>query len=234
MSRRLTMVATGGLIGAAAFLALGTAVSGSGWFSRLYLWNAGSICTPAAVTQQQITQPFAAGNRLIIDLPASVRYQPAEKAEMVVSGDSALIDHVHIESGRLSLDCAPGLSAPQLDVQLSGPAITRWDVLGSSDLTLAQINQPELEVNIQGSGNASATGSADKVNLSISGSSEVRFKDLIAHSVIVRIRGSSDVRVTAQADAEVYISGDGLVEVSGNPTMRRAEIEGNGNIVQIP
>jgi hypothetical protein len=77
---------------------------------------------------------------------------------------------------------------------LSGPAITRWDVLGNSDLTLLQINQPKLHVNIKGSGSSSASGIAGAVNLSISGPGEARFEGLTAKSATVQIRGSGDAR----------------------------------------
>ncbi len=234
MTRTLAIIATGGLIGAAAFLTLGTVLSGPDWASAAYLWNGESTCEPASGTRQQVTLPFVAGDRLVIDLPGSIQYQPGMKAEVVVTGDSALLSHVSIESGRLGLDCAPGGSASRLDVKLSGPAIARWDLFGNSDLTLSQINQPELQVNIKGSGNSTATGITDAVNLSISGSGEARFEGLTAKTATVQIRGSGDAKVTAQADADVSIYGSGNVELSGHPTMKRAEIKGSGRIVQIP
>lgn len=234
MNRTLAFVATAGLIGAAAFLTLGTVLSGSGWASASYLWNGGSTCERASGTQQQVKLPFVAGDRLVIDLPGSVHYQPGEKAEAVVSGDSVLLDHLRIESSRLGLDCDPGWFASRLDVKLSGPAITRWDLLGDVDLTLSQINQPELQVSIKGSGKSFATGTTDTVDLSISGSGEARFEGLAAKSVLVQIRGSGDAKLNAQTDADVSISGNGNIELSGHPTMRRAEIRGNGRIVQLP
>ncbi|MGK9049967.1 GIN domain-containing protein [Neorhizobium petrolearium] len=234
MTRTLAFVATAGLIGAAAFLTLGTALSGSGWASASYLWNGGSTCEPANGTQQQVTLPFVAGDRLVINLPGTIHYRSDEKAEAIISGDSALLNHLRIESGRLSLDCDPGWIASRLDVKLSGPAIARWDVLGNSELALSQINQPELRVSIEGSGSSSATGIADAVNLSISGSGEAQFEGLTAKSVTVRIRGSGDAKMTAQVDADVSVYGNGNVELSGQPAMRRAEIKGNGRIVQVP
>ncbi|WP_137131600.1 DUF2807 domain-containing protein [Rhizobium sp. FY34] len=234
MNRKLAFMATAGLIGAAGLLTLGTALSGSGWASAAYVWNRGSTCEPASGTQQQITLPFVSGDRLVIDLPGSVHYRPGEKAEVIVSGDPALVSHVRIESGRLGLDCAPGWSATPLDVKISGPSITRWDLLGNSDLSLSHINQPELYVDIKGSGNATATGVVGTVTLGIFGSGEARFKDLTAQSASVQIRGSGDATLTAKVDADVSIAGSGNVELSGHPAMRRAEINGNGRIVQVP
>lgn len=234
MTGKLTFIATAGLIGAAGFLALGTALSGSGWASSAYLWNSAATCAPASGTQRQITLPFVSEDGLAIEVPGNVHYSPGEKAEAVISGDSALIDHLKIESGRLALDCDPGWFGSQFDVKLSGPAITRWDLLGSANLTLAHIDQPQLQVSIKGSGNVSAAGTTDAVDIGIFGSGKARFEGLIVKSATVQIRGSGDASVNATSDADVSISGSGNVEVSGHPAMRRAEIRGSGRIVQVP
>jgi len=82
-----------------------------------------------------VTLHFVVGDRLAIELSGSVHHRPGEKAGAVVTGDSALLGHLRIESGRLGLDCVPGRSASRLDVKLLGPAIIRWDLLGGGDLT---------------------------------------------------------------------------------------------------
>lgn len=234
MTSKLTFVATTGLIGAVAFLALGTALSGFGWASPATLWNGGVTCTPMSGTQRQVTRSFVSGDKLVIELPGTIHYQPGDKAEAVISGDAALVDHLKIESGRLGLDCDPGWFASGLDVRLSGPAINRWDLLSNVDLTLSHIAQPQLQVNIKGSGNVAASGTTDAVDLSISGSGDARFQELIVRSATVQIRGSGVAKVNATSDADVSISGSGKVELSGTPAMRRAEIKGSGRIVQVP
>jgi carbon monoxide dehydrogenase subunit G len=235
MTRTLAFVATTGLIGAAAFLTLGIALAGPSWTDTVGLWGIGeSTCGPATSARQEITLPFATSDSLAIHMPASVHYQPSDKAEAVISGDPALLDNVRFEAGELSLDCEPGWFAPRLEVKLSGPPISIWELRGSGDLALSQINQPKLQLSIKGSGSASATGTADSVDLSISGSGEARFVDLTAKSAKVDIRGSGDARLTAQVDADVSISGSGDVELFGRPVMRRSEIRGSGSIRQIP
>ncbi|PTE09761.1 GIN domain-containing protein [Mesorhizobium helmanticense] len=235
MTGKLAFIATTGLIGAVVFLALGIGLSGPGWANAGGWWIAGqSTCGAATSTRREVTLPFSAGDSLTIDLPASVHYQPGDKAEAVVSGDSALLDHVRMEGGRLSLDCEPGWFASRLDVSLSGPAISEWKVLGSGDLALSQINQPELRLSIRGSGSVTATGVAQTVGLDISGSGSGELKDLIAQSARIEIRGSGDAQITAQADADVSISGSGDVELYGHPTMRRSQVRGSGSITQVP
>ncbi|MBB3612650.1 DUF2807 domain-containing protein [Rhizobium sp. BK602] len=235
MTGKLAFVATTGLIGAVVLLALGIGLSGQDWADARYLWGAmPSTCAPAASSKQEITLPFTASDSLAIDLPASVRYQPGDKAEAIVSGDPDLVDHVRLQGGRLDLDCDPGRSSSRLEVSLSGPAITDWKLIGSGDLTLSQLNQPQLRLSIRGSGNVAASGAADTVGLEISGSGAARLKELAAQSARIDVHGSGDVQVTAKADADVSISGSGNVELFGRPVVRRSQIRGSGSIVQVP
>ncbi|NTG48152.1 DUF2807 domain-containing protein [Agrobacterium rhizogenes] len=235
MTGRLAFVATAGLIGAVVFLALGIGLSGRDWAEARHLWGAmPSTCGSAASTSQQVILPFTAVDRLVINLPASVRYQPGDKAEAIISGDPALLDHVRMEGGKLSLDCDPGWVDTRLDVSLSGPAIADWKLLGSGNLTLSQINQPLLRLSIRGSGSVAATGAADTVGLEISGSGAARLKNLTAKSAEIKVRGSGDVQLAAQVDADVSISGSGNVELFGRPVLRRSEIRGSGRIRQVP
>jgi hypothetical protein len=235
MSGKLAFVATTGLIGAVVLLTVGIGFSGRDWADARQLWGAmPSTCGSAASTRQQVTLPFTAADSLIIDLPASVRYQPGDRAEAVVSGAPALLDHVRMEDGRLSLDCDPGWSTPRLEVALTGPAITHWELRGNVDLSMAQIDQRELQLNIRGSSSVAASGATETVGLNISGSGDAELKSLTSQSAQIEIRGNGKVQVTAQADADVSISGNGFIELFGHPKLRRSEIRGNGRIVQMP
>jgi carbon monoxide dehydrogenase subunit G len=235
MTGKLAFVATAGLVGAALFLAAGIGLAGPDWVNAGGSWIGGqSTCGAITSVRKEVTLPFSANDSFTIALPASVRYQPGDKAEAVVSGDSTLIDHVRMEGSRLTLDCETGWFSPRLEVSLSGPAISDWKLTGSGDLALSQINQPQLRLNIRGSGSVAATGTTQTVDLQISGSGSGRLKNLIAQSAQIEIRGSGDAEVTAQADADVSISGSGDVDLYGHPTMRRSEVRGSGSITQVP
>jgi hypothetical protein len=234
MAGKLTLVAAGGLAGAVVLLAVGAGLSGQGWRGMRHLWAMSSACGATASTARQVTFPLAGNDTLTIALPASVRYQPGGKAEIVVTGDSAFLGHVRLEGDRLDFDCDPGWFTSKLDVTVSGPAIKDWSLLGRGDLTLSQIDQPQLRLDIRGSGSVAATGTVDSVDLDIAGSGEARLKQLTAKSARIDIRGSGDAEVTAQTDADVSISGSGNVELSGHPVLRRSEIRGSGRITQVP
>ncbi|MER9052039.1 DUF2807 domain-containing protein [Mesorhizobium sp. M0923] len=235
MTGKLAFVAAAGLAGAALFLAVGIGLAGPDWINAGGSWIGGqSTCGATTSTRKEVTLPFRNDGSFTIALPASVRYQPGDKAEAVVSGESTLIDHVRMEGSRLTLDCEPGWFASRFDVSVSGPAISDWKVVGSGDLALSQINQPGLQLNIRGSGSVAATGTAQTVDLDIRGSGTGRLRNLIAQSARIEIRGSGDAEITAQAYADVTISGSGDGDVYGHPTMRRSEVRGSGSITQVP
>ncbi|WP_217578898.1 DUF2807 domain-containing protein [Mesorhizobium sp. GbtcB19] len=233
MTGKLAFVATAGLAGATVFLAVGIGLSGPDWVYAGGSWIGGeSTCGKPASARKEVTLAFSPGDSLTIALPASVRYQPGDRSEAVISGDATLVDHVRMSDGRLGLDCEPGWFTPRFDVQLSGPTIKDWTIVGSGDLALSRINQPDLRLKIRGSGSVTAVGSAQTVNLEISGSGSGQLKDLVAQSATVDIRGSGDAEITAQADADILISGSGDVDIYGHPTMRRSEVHGAGSISQ--
>ncbi|WP_137931500.1 GIN domain-containing protein [Mesorhizobium comanense] len=235
MTGKLAFVATVGLIGAGLFLAVGIGLAGPDWVNSGGSWIGGqSTCGPTTSTRKEVKLQFTPDDSFTIALPATVRYQPGDKAEVTVSGDSSLTDRVRMEGSKLSLDCDGGWFASKLDVSVTGPAITDWRLLGSGDLALSEVNQPKLRLSIRGSGSVTASGTAKTVGLEISGSGSGRLKDLVAQSAQIEIRGSGDAEVTAQADADVSISGSGDVDLYGHPTMRRSEIRGSGSITQVP
>ncbi len=125
------------------------------------VWPAGwggmqSSCGSAVSGGQQVILPFSSSGSLTIDIPASVHYQPGGKAEAVITGDPALLDHVRIEGGRLSMDCNPGWSNAKFDVSLSGPLVTDWRVRGSGDAEVAAA--ADADISISGSGNIELYG----------------------------------------------------------------------------
>lgn len=108
------------------------------------------------------------------------------------------------------------------------------NISGSGDTELRDLTAKSVQVEIRGSGSVSANGAADAVDVNISGSGDAALRKLTAKSVRVNIQGSGDASLTAQVDADVFVSGSGDVELSGGPVMRRSEVRGSGSIRQVP
>lgn len=233
MMRKLAYIAATGLIGSAVFLVVGFGLADQNQ-SVMSLWaSTNSTCGPTNSTKTQTTLPFTATDNLTITVPATVQYVVGDTAEAIVSGNQALLEHVEFKDGKLQLDCDPGWMTSPLDITISSPAITTWTLLGSQQLTLPDLNQPRLTLNMRGSGSVTASGKADRVDLEISGSGSAKLKELTAQTAAIDIRGSGDAQITAKTDADVSISGSGNVALYGNPILRHQEIRGSGRIQQV-
>jgi hypothetical protein len=235
MTRYLICFAVAGIFSAFVLPAFGVAPSGSYWAHPRPLWRVSqSSCGPTTSDRKQVTLPFTVGDSLTIALPGSVRYRPGDKAGAIVSGDAALVDHVRIENDTLSLDCEPDGRSPRLEIDLTGPAIADWKILGSAALTLTDIAQRQFRLRISGSGDAIATGAVETIGLKISGSGDADLKNLVAKSAEIEISGSGHAHLTAETNADVSISGSGGVKLFGRPTLSRSRVTGSGKIVQEP
>jgi carbon monoxide dehydrogenase subunit G len=163
----------------------------------------------------------------------------ASRLEVKLSGPP-IADWEVRGSGDLTLE---GINQPELSVGIDGSGsvnvygtadAVEVEISGSGETKWSDLAAKTMQVNIRGSGNVSASGTANTVDLDISGSGDAELHDLIANSVTINIRGSGDARLTARVDADVFISGSGDVELSGDPDMRRSEIRGSGSIQQVP
>jgi len=129
-----------------------------------------------------------------------------------------------------------------LDVSGSGNIIVEsmmnqpdlnYNISGSGNINLVEVNGHEITGNISGSGNITGSaGIADFESLTISGSGNLDFLNVMADSVYVTISGSGDVRVYAVKYLEVTISGSGNVRYNGNPVINQ-HISGSGSVTHI-
>ena len=91
---------------------------------------------------------------------------------------------------------------------------------------------PELtSIAVHGSGDVDSDASGDQLAVSVSGSGDVRVRDLAADSVVVRIIGSGDVELLGAADShQATIAGSGDLTASELTTRTGAvSVEGSGN-----
>ena len=208
-----------------------------------------------------------------IHIPARVYYQPGPKAQASVSGDAEFVSHVRLHDGTLDwdslIDC---VSADDLVVRFTGPAVTSWTLNGSGELHLSDIKQDVLriathgsssiaangevhdtsvetagsgriELNIKqdtlhitthGSGAVVASGEAHDVSLHSTGSGSADLGRLVAQQVNARISGSADADLAPREDADISISGSGIVRLHGAGARVRSHVSGSGEIKQVP
>lgn len=236
MSAKLGWIAVGGIAVGAVCFGVAMAVGGGSVLRHLDDldfggWD-GPRCqvTPANADGSRALD-WNGGDRVSIDIPANVHYQRGQGDKVVISGDRAVIPLVEVEDGRIHLNCHMRRFGRRLDVTLPGRDFARYTINGSSDMTLAGIDQPRLHIRINGSGDVTASGRATDLEYSVAGSGDGHFEGLEADTVSVNVAGSGNADVSPRQRLDVKIAGSGKVTLHSEPQQLETHIAGSGRII---
>ncbi|MFZ4605426.1 MAG: GIN domain-containing protein [Caulobacter sp.] len=188
--------------------------------------------------------PWAGGPSLSINLPAEVSYSQGPVAKVTVTGPRALVDRVAIVDGGLRFTPEGGESRVTvnghgfnidtvregLKITVVAPAVTKFVLNGSPSLSLTGYDQPELVLEINGSGDVSGTGKTQTLALSIAGSGEAGLAGLQARDASVSVTGSGNAEVLASGAVQVSIAGSGDVTLTAKPASLTSNIDGSGDL----
>lgn len=168
---------------------------------------------------------------LEIDAPADVTYTQAPgPAKVTVTGPAAALDQISIAGGTLDYD-GPD-HGPRLQIVMSAPNVSRFELDGDSRLTVQNYDQDRLEIDLDGRANANVQGKARAVELTMSGRGDADLGKVAAEEARVEISGSGAATVAPKASADIDISGSGDVTLIGHPANVHSEITGSGRITQ--
>lgn len=174
---------------------------------------------------------WAPGSRMTIGLPVEVSWRPAEKARAVLHGPAWLIEHVRLDSQALRGRFKWRLfHNNHLRLDLEGPAIETWSVLGSADLRLLNLSQPSLCLELDGSGEIKAAGRVQRVTASNMGSGDIDLGLLEHPRATVKLVGSGDVTLGPSEEANLSLEGSGDITLLSSPPNIRTNILGRGDI----
>ncbi|KJV24959.1 hypothetical protein VI06_20580 [Aquitalea magnusonii] len=170
-------------------------------------------------------------SRMAIRLPVDVSWRPAEKARAVLHGPAWLIEHVRLDGqelrGRFKWRW---FHNNNLRLDLEGPAIEIWSVLGSADLRLLNLSQRSLSLELDGSGDIKSAGRVQHVTVSAMGSGDIDLSLLEHTHAVVKVIGSGDVTLGPSEEANLSIEGSGDITLLSSPPSIRTNIVSSGDI----
>ena len=153
----------------------------------------------------------------------------------MVRGDPAILSHIRVRNGTVELDCRNNFmhwgNQNRIDVTLPGKrTFQKFELLGSGDMQLNGLSQPETKIEIDGSGTIETEGNVNKLHLEIDGSGTVQSKGQ-TDDVRVEVNGSGNIKLAdlVNKDAHVEISGSGKVEIAPQNSLN-VDISGSGTI----
>jgi hypothetical protein len=157
-----------------------------------------------------------------------------EKQSVVVRADDNLLDRVttEVQSGRLVIANTPGsfTTKSPMSVEVNVPTLTALTLTGSGNIVVNGIETESLEVALPGSGMLTASGTATRLDVTVSGSGTVQFTRLVASDVRGVVSGSGSIFITATKSLDASVSGSGAILYAGNPQDVTKSVTGTGAI----
>ncbi|MEO6772357.1 MAG: head GIN domain-containing protein [Kofleriaceae bacterium] len=120
--------------------------------------------------------------------------------------------------------------APRLRAVITMPTLDGIHVSGVSHLHVAALAEKVLEVGVSGVATIDLRGRADTLVVALSGTGEIRARDLATHDATVGVSGSGNATVRATGDVDVTVSGVGTVTVAGKPSHVTKHVSGVGHV----
>jgi hypothetical protein len=168
----------------------------------------------------------------------NVLIRVGDKQSVVVRGDGNLLDRVttDVQSGTLVVANTPGsfTTNSPMSVAVTIPTLSALTLSGSGNIVVDGVKAESLTVSLPGSGTLTGSGSAMRLDVTVSGSGTVQFTQLVANDVRAIVSGSGSIFVTATKGLDASVSGSGAILYTGNPQDVTKSVTGTGAITGTP
>lgn len=175
---------------------------------------------------------WSGSDTLDIDVPAQITYTQAPgPGKLTISGSQRMLDNLVLEGGHLTLRHGRHRSG-DLTIVMTAPAVSRFNLNGSGELTIKDYKQDKLSLDVTGDTHVNVRGETKGLTLSISGSGETDLAELKVSDADVDIDGSGQATLAATGAVNVNISGSGEVSLLTHPSKLESNVSGSGSIHQ--
>lgn len=118
----------------------------------------------------------------------------------------------------------------KMRVKISAPSIRRLEASGASNVSLRNVNNDLLTLDVSGASDVTVEGTARKLNADLSGASDLLAKNLKTQSVTIEGSGASSAKIYVSGSLTVDLSGASSVRYSGNPETVKKHTSGASSV----
>lgn len=232
MNRILGPIAVAGLGVGIVCLSLAWAIGGRDFRTLVaeerFGWRSCGDDAVAAGPERRLA--WTGGDTIEVTTPVPVKLVASDRADVVLRGTPDTIAHLRLRGGKL-VSCGR-LGTGPVEVELPAHALRHVRISGAGMVELDKLSQRELELRISGSGDIEAKGTVERVSAEISGSGNVRLSDLALKRLKAKISGSGRVEAGPTDEADIHLSGAGVVKLLTRPATLHTKVSGAGRIIQ--
>jgi len=249
MPKTLIITSVAGLVLCAGFLGMAGAIGGDDIFHDTR--TLGEI-KPLIDLATQKAWGWNGGDTLALDAPINIRYQPRGSyqdqpqgapqpstpqisgPQISVTGPADVLQHVRVNGSRIASDTNISRANGRKVEAIVTVPIRKFVINGGENLDLGEVDQPALDLHLNGSGTVTGRGKVDRLNLVIAGSSKAQLGGLsVTGDSNISILGSGDATLSPHGKVKLFIAGSGNLELLSKPSELRQTIVGSGEVSQL-
>lgn len=237
MVNRLVVIAALGLTAFAVCVGAAAAIGGSEGFDGLdSLFSDGPRCRAvagAAATRRELDWDGSWDAGMAV--AGHARYTPGRDDKVHVTGDPQVLAHLRVRDGNIEMDCRGWRNRQRtLQITLPGREFRKFSLAGVGSMTLDQLDQHMLKVEIAGTGTVEANGKVDDIKIEIGGLGHADFGKVASRTAKVELAGVAKADIAPTDLANIEIAGPSEVTLHSNPARLETEIAGPGRIRKVP
>jgi len=232
MVHKLTVIAIVGLTASAICMGAAAAIGGGSFGDGLDMFMDGDRdhCQRVSATATNRDLDWDGSDKVQVVVYSDVRYTPGSDNKLHASGDPQVLAHLRIHDGIIDLDCRGWRDRDMIKITLPGREFRKFGIAGRSDLTLNQVNQTNLRVEVAGTGTIKANGKVDDLDIKMAGIGHADFGKVQGRSARVEMAGIATADIAPSESADIKIAGPSTVNLYSNPKELDTQIAGPGRL----
>jgi len=197
--------------------------------------NTGTVGGPAQGSGYRTQQQRTLGQFHAVDINAvcDVQITDGQPFNVIVEADENLFPQIitEIKDGALTINLDKSVtSSKPFRLLISMPKLDKLTCGGVGLVNVNNIAETSISIKQAGAGTVTAQGSADMVDLTLSGVGQADLKQLQAKAVTVLLSGTGSAKVYALEMLTAEVSGIGRLTYSGSPAKLQKKVTGMGSI----
>lgn len=149
---------------------------------------------------------------------AEVKVGPKESLQISADDNILPLVRTRVEGGTLIIDVqGPTSTRNGIHATITLPSLDGVEVSGASEMNVAGLHASQFEATLSGASQVKSDGSAQKVQLSLSGASRLDFSHVSSQVAQIDASGASQAKIDASQEISGDLSGASNLRYSGNP-----------------
>ncbi|MFB2863438.1 GIN domain-containing protein [Aeromonas sp. MdU4] len=196
------------------------------------------ITSPVAWSSETLSAtnvPECEYHELTINALSTVNFVAAGNAQGSVKGSAAELANLTYTcaNGTLEINTKPNVIITQgFTFTLQNRAIDQVTLNGAQSMKMTDLANKTFRLIMDGSGDFSATGKVEHLDVLLNGAAEVDLSALHATNSKVTVNGAGSAQVNVAATLNAEVNGAGTISYIGSPLALNQKVNGSGTITQ--